>query len=50
MGQDQFWSIHKLHHTFVLYTNIPLDQTSKRYSGRVISYMLMKFKEELWIF
>ena len=27
-------SVHRLHHTFILYTNIPWDQTNKLYSGQ----------------
>ena len=40
---------YRFHHTFILYTNIPWDRTSKRY-GRVSCYMLVKCTEELGVF
>ena len=50
MMLDQYESFHMLQHTFSLYTNIPLDQMSKPYSGRVSCYMPIKYEEELEIF
>ena len=34
-------------HTFSLHTNIPWEQTSKLYSGRVSCYILINYEEEL---
>ena len=34
-------SIYRLHHTFILYKNIPWDQTSKLYSGKVRDHTFM---------
>ena len=36
--------------SFSLQTNLPWDQTSKPYRGRVSCYMLIKYEEELYIF
>ena len=50
MVLDQYYSFHRLQHTFSLYTNILWDQSSKLYSGRVNSYMLIKYEEEHYTF
>ena len=50
MVLDQYKCFHRLQHTFSLYTNIPWDQTSKLYSGRVGCYKLIKYEEGLYIF
>ena len=47
---DNLQGIHNFHHAFILYTNIPWDQTSKLYSRRLNRYMLIKYGEELSIF
>ena len=50
MVLDQQQSFRRVQHTFSLYTNLPWDQKSKLYSGRVSCYMLIKYEEELCFF
>ena len=40
--------VFRLQHTFSLHINIPWDQLSKLYTGRVNCYMLIKYGEELY--
>ena len=40
---------YRLHPTFILYTNIPWDGTSKLYGGQISCYMIIMNEEELWI-
>ena len=37
MVLDQYEGIHRLHHTFILYKNIPRDRTSKLLSANKVS-------------
>ena len=47
LDQYMYKGIHRLHDTFILYANIPWDQTNQLYSGQVSCYVLIRYEKEI---